>query len=243
MAPQAVKTRRAPEPRGDLEQKLGHRFRRKELLRRALTHSSYAHEVAGGGADNEPLEFLGDALLGCLVSERLFLAFPERDEGDLSRFKASLVNAETLAAKARRLGLGPHLLLGKTAERVGARSKTSLLSDAFEAIVAALYLDGGFETARAFLERQFASDIQSLTGSGVPDERDAKTALQELLQAGGQPTPRYQILKESGPAHRRNFLVGVVLGGKLLAQGRGRTRKAAEQAAARKVLQGLREGS
>ena len=196
----------------DLEKKLGHRFRQRDLLRRALTHSSYANEVLGGGTDNEPLEFLGDALLGCLISVRLFQAFPEKDEGDLSRFKASLVSA-------------------------------SLLSDAFEALVAAIYLDGGFEAARAFLERQFEADFSALTGAGLPRERDAKTSLQELLQSRGRPTPRYQILKESGPAHRRNFLVGLVLEGKAVAFGRGRTRKAAEQAAARKVLQSLRSGS
>lgn len=225
----------------DLERRIGYRFRRKELLRRALTHSSYAHEIAGGGSDNEPLEFLGDSLLGCLIAERLFLALPDRDEGHLSRAKAALVNAETLAGKARRLGLGTHLLLGRTAERVGARTKGSLLSDAFEAILAAVYLDGGFDAARAFLDRQFAADIRALSGEGIPEERDAKTALQELLQSQGRNTPRYQILKESGPAHRRNFLVGAFLEGKLIARGRGRTRKAAEQAAARKALRGARE--
>ena len=231
---------RPRETEKDLQHRLGHQFQDPQLLARALTHSSYAHEVAGGGLDNEPLEFLGDALLGCLISERLFRTFPDRDEGHLSRFKASLVNSEMLASKARRLAVGNHLLLGVTAERVGARTKSSLLSDAFEAIVAAIYLDGGFEAARAFLERQFASDIRGLTRSGLSDERDAKTALQELLQSKGQPTPRYQILKESGPAHRRNFLVGLLLDGKLAGQGRGRTRKAAEQAAARKILQVLR---
>jgi ribonuclease-3 len=238
-----VKTRRGKESAPDLEERLGHRFRRKDLLRRALTHSSYAHEIAGGGEDNEPLEFLGDALLGCLISERLFRTFPDRDEGHLSRYKASLVNAEILATRARRIGIGPHLLLGKTAEKVGARTKGSLLSDAFEAVLAAIYLDGGFDAARAFLERQFAADIQKLTRSGVPDARDAKTHLQEYLQARGHPTPRYQILKESGPAHRRNFLVGLLLEGKLLEKGRGRTRKAAEQAAARKVLEALTDES
>ncbi len=234
-------TRRPREAEPDLEDRLGYRFERKDLLRRALTHSSHAHEIAGGGPDNEPLEFLGDSLLGALISVRLFFAFPDRDEGDLSRYKASLVNADTLAVKARRLGLGPHLLLGKTAEKVGARTKGSLLSDAFEAVVAAIYLDGGFEAARAFLERQFSPDIQKLTRAGLPDERDAKTHLQEFLQARGHPTPRYQILKESGPPHRRNFLVGLLLEGKVFARGRGRTRKAAEQAAARKVLEALRE--
>ena len=236
-----MKTRRSREPGTDLEERLGYRFHRRELLLRALTHSSYAHEITGGGDDNEPLEFLGDALLGCLVSERLFLTFPDRDEGHLSRYKASLVNAETLATKARRLALGPHLLLGRTAVKVGARTKGSVLSDAFEALVAAIYLDGGFEPARAFLDRLFLSDIQKLIRAGVPEEQDAKTHLQELLQARGLPTPRYQIVKESGPAHRRNFLVAVHLEGKVLAQGRGRTRKAAEQAAARKVLGALRQ--
>jgi ribonuclease III len=249
VAQEAVKTRRGREPDRvreaprEFEERLGYRFHRKELLLRALTHSSYAHEIAGGGSDNEPLEFLGDALLGCLISERLFLTFPGLDEGHLSRYKASLVNAEILAAKARRLSVGAYLLLGRTAEKVGARTKGSLLSDAFEALVAAIYLDGGFDPARAFLDRLFAADIQKLIRAGVPDERDAKTHLQELLQSRGLSTPRYQILKESGPAHRRNFLVGVLLEGKLLAQGRGRTRKAAEQAAARKVLQELRESA
>jgi len=238
-----VKSRHTRENPQELEQRLGYHFQDPQLLTRALTHSSYAHEVAGGNLDNEPLEFLGDSLLGCLISERLFRNFPDRDEGHLSRYKASLVNAEILAAKARRLGIGPHLLLGNTAERVGARTKGSLLSDAFEALVAAIYLDGGFEAARAFLERQFASDIKGLTRSGLADERDAKTALQEILQSRGEPTPRYQILKESGPAHRRNFLVGLVLEGRVAAQGRGRTRKAAEQAAARKILKTLRETS
>lgn len=238
-----MKSRHTRESPQELEQRLGYHFNDPLLLTRALTHSSYAHEVAGGNLDNEPLEFLGDALLGCLISERLFRSFPDRDEGHLSRYKASLVNAEILAAKARRLGLGPHLLLGNTAERVGARTKGSLLSDAFEALVAAIYLDGGFEAARAFLDRQFTADIRGLTRSGLADERDAKTALQELLQARGEPTPRYQILKESGPAHRRNFQVGLVLEGRIAAQGRGRTRKAAEQSAARKILLALRETS
>lgn len=232
-----MKPRRVREKETDLEHRLGYSFKDPSLLQRALTHSSYAHEVTGGGSDNESLEFLGDSLLGCLVAERLFKTFPDRDEGVLSRFKASLVNAETLAMKARKLGVGGHLLLGNTAERVGARTKGSLLSDAFEAIVAAIYLDGGFDPARSFLERQFATDIRHLTRSGVPYERDAKTALQEFLQGRGDPAPRYQILKESGPAHRRNFLIGLVLGGKIAARGRGRTRKSAEQAAARKLLQ------
>ena len=227
----------------ELEKRLGYRFRDRELLERALTHSSYAHEEAGGGPDNEPLEFLGDALLGCLISERLFRAFPERDEGHLSRFKASLVNAETLAVKARRLHLGTHLLLGKTAEKVRARAKGSLLSDAFEAVLAAVYLDGGFEVARVFVDREFAKDIESLIDFGLSEERDAKTALQELLQAQGRTTPRYRILKESGPAHRRNFLIGVLVEGKVAARGRGRTRTVAEHAAARKVLGALRKQS
>jgi ribonuclease-3 len=227
----------------DLEKRLGYRFRDRELLKRALTHSSYAHETAGGGPDNEPLEFLGDALLGCLISERLFRAFPERDEGHLSRFKASLVNADTLAVKARRLHLGTHLFLGKTAEKVKARAKGSLLSDAFEAVLAAIYLDGGFEAARGLVDREFDEDVESLIDSGLPEERDAKTALQELLQAQALATPRYRILKESGPAHRRNFLVGVLVEGKVAARGRGRTRKIAEQAAARKVLGALRKKS
>jgi ribonuclease-3 len=238
-----VRSRRAREPGADLEHRLGYHFKDPDLLKRALTHSSYAHEVAGGGSDNEPLEFLGDSLLGCLIAERLFMTFPDRDEGVLSRFKASLVNAETLAVKARKLALGPHLLLGNTAERVGARTKGSLLSDAFEAVVAAIYLDGGFEPARAFLDRQFAGDVRLLTRAGVPDERDAKTTLQEFLQARGESAPRYEILKEGGPAHRRNFLIGLLLEGRIVARGRGRTRKAGEQAAARKLLQAFRKDS
>jgi ribonuclease-3 len=227
-----------------LQERIRYRFQDPGLLDTALTHRSFINEnPSPARPDNERLEFLGDAVLELCVSDTLMRQFPDHAEGRLSRLRASIVNEQPLAELARSFGIGDCLLLGRGEESSGGRTKPSLLADALEAILAAIYLDGGFDAARAFLERQFAADIQKLSRSGVPDARDAKTHLQEYLQARGHPTPRYQILKESGPAHRRNFLVGLLLDGKLLERGRGRTRKAAEQAAARKVLEALTDES
>ena len=224
-----------------LEERLGHAFRDPDLLVRALTHSSYAHEE-GGGPDNEALEFLGDAALGFLVANALMKRFPEMDEGGLSKFKGYLVSRPNLAQIARRLGLGTHLRLGKTAERGLARTKESLLADTFEAVIAAVSLDGGDQPARAVVNRLFGGQIQGLSREEI-EGKDYKTGLQELMQAGGRPAPRYKVMRTEGPAHSPTFHVGLVLDGKELARGKGLTKKEAEQRAARSALRLLRRST
>ncbi len=221
-----------------LEERLGHRFRDPLLLERALTHSSYAHEEAGG-PDNEALEFLGDAVLGFLVAEALLARFPDTDEGGLSKFKAYLVSRANLALVARRLGLGAHLRLGKTAERGQGRTKESLLGDALEAIVAAVHLDAGDAATRGVVGRLFGDQIAGLDRLEV-EGRDYKTTLQEALQAGGRPTPRYRVDATEGPPHRPVFHVSLIVDGSVLARGSGGSKKEAEQKAARQALKGLR---
>jgi ribonuclease-3 len=221
----------------DLESALGHRFRDRGVLEHALTHRSRAHEdVTGGVFDNESLEFLGDAILGFAVADMLFRRFPDRDEGQKSKMKATLVSAATLAERAERLDLGRHLLLGRGEEKSGGRRKQALLADSYEAIIAALYLDGGIDTARVFLEREFGDliDEAGRPGSVGPDH---KSALQESLQAKGRSLPEYLVAAESGPAHRRTFRVDVRLDGEVLASAEGRTKKEAEQEAARLALE------
>ncbi len=224
--------------RSRLEERLGYSFADPDLLIRALTHSSYAHE-GGGGPDNEALEFLGDAALGFLVAQALLKRFPGMDEGGLSKFKGYLVSGPNLAQVARRLGLGSHLRLGKTAEQGLVRSKESLLADSLEAVIAAVCLDGGDQAARAVVNRLFGAQIQGLSREEI-EEKDFKTGLQELLQAGGRPAPRYKVMRTEGPAHSPTFHVGLVLDGKELARGKGQTKKEAEQRAARTALRLLR---
>lgn len=232
--------------RESLEEKLGHQFKHAELLSLALTHSSAAGELPAAGtprdegestrgAHNERLEFLGDAVLALLASESLVRAFPGWSEGQLSRSRARLVNAGSLAEAARRMELGKHLRLGKGEERTGGREKPGLLADAFEAVVAAIYLDGGLEAAREFLGRTLLAQVRAETGKGLA-ESDRKSALQEFLQARGQPAAVYKVSAESGPDHRKQFEVEVVVEGKRLAAGSGRTKKEAEQRAADAAL-------
>jgi ribonuclease III len=228
-----------PERRDELERlahRLEHRFRDLELLDRALRHSSYAHENPESGPSNEQLEFLGDAVLALTVSTLLLARFPESSEGDLSRGRAALVNARQLATLARRLGLGTHLWLGRGEERQGGREKPSLLADALEAVLAAVYLDGGLEAAADLTERWF----RPLLEAALPWQ-DFKTALQELTQARYKTSPSYHLLAESGPGHARLFQVEVRLKEVPLAQGEGRSKKQAAQAAARLALEILQE--
>lgn len=221
-----------------LEARLGHRFRNAALCERALTHSSYAHEESGG-ADNEALEFLGDAILGFLIAESLLRRFPDMDEGGLSKFKAFLVNRPNLAAVARGIGLGPHLRLGKTAERGQGRVKESLLADALEAVIAAVHLDGGDDATRALVGRLFDEQIERLDRVEV-EGQDFKTSLQEVLQASGRPTPRYRVQATEGPPHEPVFHVDLVVEGEVLARGSGGSKKEAEQRAARQALRALK---
>lgn len=237
-----------------IEERLGYRFQRPELLARALTHRSALAEgravssrsAAEAGApwapqDNERLEFLGDAVLQLVVSELLLGSFPGWSEGHLSRSRARLVNARSLEQAARRLDLGRHLRLGKGEEKTGGRKKPGLLADAFEAIIAAIYLDGGLEAAREFLRRTLFAQALEESGDGLA-ESDRKSALQELLQARGRSAAEYRISAESGPEHQKVFEVEVWANGERLAVGSGSTKKEAEQQAARRALETLAGG-
>lgn len=223
-----------------LEAALGYRFHDKGLLEHALTHRSRAHEDASGGVvDNESLEFLGDAVLGLVISDRLFREFPEYDEGRKSKAKALLVSAPTLARVGEQLGLGDYLLLGHGEEKTGGREKPSLIADTFEAVVAAVYLDGGVEAADAFLERQFRDALEEVRAGrtlsgGVFDH---KSALQEWLQAHNRPLPTYDLAGEEGPDHQKVFKIEVRLGDESVSRAKGRSKKEAEQKAAARALE------
>ncbi len=221
-----------------LERRLGYRFADRGLLEQALTHRSRAAEDASGGvADNESLEFLGDAVLGFVVADMLFRQYPDFDEGQKSKIKASVVSTQALAQCAERMGLGEHLILGRGEEKTGGRQKPALLADTFEALVAAIYLDGGFEAAAAFLRRELHAAIDE--GRDHTRVRDYKSALQERLQADGRPLPEYRVSGESGPDHRKVFSVDVLVGGDVLGSASGRAKKEAEQEAARQALDRL----
>ncbi len=226
----------------ELERRVGHRFRDRGLLEHALTHRSRAHEDASGGViDNESMEFLGDSVLGLVVADLLFHEFPQHDEGDMSKFKASLVSTASLATLAERLDLGQHILLGRGEERSGGRTKVALLADTYEAVIAALYLDGGLAAARAFLERELRPRLDEILELGVASVRDHKSALQEWLQAHGRPLPEYAVVGEHGPDHRKQFEVEVLVDGQALARESGRSKKTAEQSAARTAMARLEE--
>jgi ribonuclease-3 len=215
-----------------LERRLGHRFGDAALLERALTHASFAHEAHGTSpADNEPLEFLGDAVLGLLVAELLHRRDPEGAEGEKSRRRARLVSAASLARRAAERGLPELLRLGRGEERSGGRAKAALWADAYEAVLAALYLDGGLEAARRFVAQDLAPELDR-------DEplADGKSALQERLQAAGRPLPRYSVVAEEGPSHRRLFRVECRLDDGTVTQAADYSKKAAQLAAARIAL-------
>jgi ribonuclease-3 len=227
-----------------LEKALGHIFRDRDLLARALTHKSRIYEKSTDGsasADNEQLEFLGDAILGFVVSESLVRRFPSFPEGRLSKLKAHLVSAAWLYEVAQELDLGDHLLLGRGEEMSGGREKRALLSDALEALIAALYLDAGLEAVRALIEQHIIGALP------VPDDgmesavTDHKSALQEMAQALKLPPPRYVIVAEEGPEHAKTFTVEVRLGKDWVSQAQGLSKKAAGQKAAQQILQQLTE--
>jgi ribonuclease III len=228
-----------------LELQIGHRFQNPETLRRALIHSSHAHEVRSAPNaplyDNQRLEFLGDAILGFLVADALVHRFPTHREGELSAQKAHLVSAAHLYGVARRLDLGAYLELGRSEEMSGGRAKKTLLVDALEAVIAAMYLDGGLEPVRNFvaahvLDARFEDDQGEDTGV-QPAITNFKSALQELAQARNLPQPRYAIVRERGPQHAKTFTVEVSVGTGWRAQAEGRTKKIASQRAARGVYE------
>jgi len=222
-----------------LQQAIDYRFRDRGLLEHAMTHTSRANEdVSGGVADNESMEFLGDAILGFVVADTLFRDFPEFDEGQKSKVKASLVSTATLARQAERLTIGEHLLLGRGEEKTGGRRKQALLADGYEALIAAIYLDGGIEQARAFIQREFAPLFEEVRREGRALD-DHKSSLQEFLQSTGQPLPEYRLTGTVGPDHQKFFVVELLVRGEALAEAMGPSKKEAEQEAARLALQKL----
>ena len=221
----------------ELEAELGYHFIDPGLLRRALTHSSHAHEQKTGG-DNEQLEFLGDSILGFVVSDSLFRRYPDFSEGELSRLKGFFVSSANLVKYAEQLRLGRYLHLGKGEEKTGGRTKQALLVDAFEALLGAMYLDGGIDVARRLIFRMAGRQLSEIGGiSG--QFMDFKTALQELLQSRSLGPCHYRVASEEGPAHQKLFTVEVKLQGAIIARGIGLTKRAAEQAAAKRAIEGL----
>jgi ribonuclease-3 len=222
-----------------LQQAAAYRFRDRGLLEHAMTHTSRANEdISGGVFDNESLEFLGDAVLGFVIADILFREFPGFDEGQKSKTKASLVSTATLARQAERLSLGEHLLLGRGEEKTGGRRKQALLADSYEALIAAIYLDGGVEQARAFIAREFAPLIADVREHGIAGQ-DYKSALQEYLQSHDQPLPEYRVAGTLGPDHNKQFQIEVVVKGETIAEATGPSKKEAEQEAARRALEKL----
>ena len=226
-------------PLENLQKMIGYRFRDPSLLQEALTHRSFSNEADGRDVrDNQRLEFFGDAVLDFLVSRELFARFPDKREGELTRMRAALVDETNLALLAAEIELGEFLLLGRGEERSGGRQKKSLLADAYEALLAAVFLDGGVRAASRLVARQFGpllAEKVPLASSG-----DFKSAFQEAVQAEHGVTPRYLLISASGPDHARQFTVAALVGDEPFGEGRGRSKKEAEQAAAREGLARLR---
>ncbi len=210
------------------QETIGYTFNDEKLLVHALTHSSYTNERHWDKTCcNERLEFLGDAVLDIVSSEYLYNRYPEMPEGEMTKLRASLVCEPTLAYSAEPIALGNHLILGKGEEMTGGRERPSLISNALEALIGAIYLDGGLENARTFIERFILDDIEHKKLF-----HDSKTILQEMIQADYKDEPEYELISEEGPDHDKTFEVCVKLNGKVIGKGRGRTKKAAEQVAA-----------
>jgi ribonuclease-3 len=235
----AAEIRRVSETLGPLEERIGYHFRDLGLLEHALTHRSRAHEDASGGVlDNESLEFLGDAVLGFVMAEMLFRRFPTHSEGYKSKVKAGLVSTVSLARVAEEIDLGRFVMLGRGEEKTGGRQKHAILADSFEALIAAIYLDGGLEAAQAFIVSCFGPMIASAGDQAAEAAftEDWKSALQECLQAQGRGLPHYRLAAAVGPDHRKRFDVEVLVNGVVTGRALGRSKKEAEQQAARQAL-------
>ena len=222
-----------------LESGLGHSFQDRDLLVRALTHKSWAYEqnTGPGLVDNEQLEFLGDAILGFLASEVLLKRYPGFPEGQLSKLKSHLVSAVHLHLVAQALSLGSYLRLGRGEEMSGGREKKALLGDAVEAVLAAMYLDGGLDAARRFVDERVIGSAEQCERLASLQFPDSKTTLKELAQSLRLPQPRYSVVAENGPAHAKVFTVEARVGGELVSRGEGSSKKSAEQNAARGILE------
>jgi ribonuclease III len=222
-----------------LQQRLGYTFRNESLLQLALTHPSVAHELGTPVQHNQRLEFLGDAVLQLALTRELYERFPAFDEGPLTKARAKLVNRRSLGTRGRALGLGAHLVLSRGEEVHGGRERSSALADACESVIGAIFLDGGYDTAREFILREFGAGLDEL--SVVPTLENPKGELQEFLQARSPEAPKYHVVSASGPDHDRVFECTVHHGGVELARGTGKSKKDAESEAALAALKKLRE--
>ncbi|MBI3555725.1 MAG: ribonuclease III [Deltaproteobacteria bacterium] len=230
-----------PKPVADLAKRLGYEFKDARLLELACIHKSYGNEHRSSEPvsvrDNERFEFLGDAVLDLIVSQILLEAFPDCSEGDLSKLRASLVNEKSLARIARALALGDFLLLGKGEQHTGGRDKDSILASTFEAVVAAVYSDGGFSTCNEWVRGLFAERVKLCRDQSAL--QDFKTRLQEVVQARFKNAPRYEVLNSSGPDHDKTFEIQLLINGDVLAGASGKSKKEAEQSAAKIALEKL----
>lgn len=217
----------------NLEETIGYQFNDNELLEQALSHSSYANESKETRASNERLEFLGDSVLSLVVSQYIFEHFRKLPEGELTKMRASLVCEKALHQFAVQIGLGAHMLLGKGEENTGGRERVSILADAFEALIAAIFIDGGMNAARNFIHGIVLSK-ENL--DKVQNSRDYKTMLQEIVQKNPEERVEYKLIKESGPDHNKVFSVGVFLNSNIIGSGKGKSKKRAEQMAAKEAI-------
>jgi ribonuclease III len=217
--------------------RFGHPFQNPALLEQALTHRSYLHKQSHTLKSNERLEFLGDSVLGLIVTDALYRKLPDESEGSLTRMKSHIVSRERLTEEARRLGLGEHLILGASEDQSGGRKRNSILSDAYEAMLGAIFLDGGLEAAKRFVEKGLLKDIGR--SRDYRQQQNYKSWLLEHVQAGGGRSPLYRVAGEAGPDHVKEFTVEVVVRSTVLGVGKGLSKKKAEQAAAKKALEKL----
>jgi ribonuclease-3 len=221
--------------RRSLEARLQLKFKTPTLLKQALIHTSYLNENPGiDVGSNERMEFLGDAALGVVVAQALYLEYPDVDEGTLTELRAHLVRRDTLARAALRLDLGDYLQLGRGEDAAGGRKRPTNLARAYEALVGAIFLDGGIAKVRSFVKRSLGEELAGLRKSGMP--YDPKSKLQELVQSRWQTTPSYKLLHTEGPDHARRFTVQVIVGGRSLGAGEGRSKQMAEKQAAQRAL-------
>lgn len=217
------------------EKKIGHAFRNSQLLEQAFTHRSYLNENRQSGREhNERLEFLGDAVLELVVTEFLFAKYPEKAEGELTAVRAALVNTVSISAAATRLDMNDHLFLSRGEAKDTGRARAIILANAFEALIGAIYLDAGYEPAKKFISEQLFNMADEVVAKKL--WQDAKSKFQELAQEQSGITPSYQMLQQSGPDHDKRFVIGAYIGQEKIAQGEGRSKQEAEQAAAEKAL-------
>ncbi|MGN1089802.1 MAG: ribonuclease III [Huintestinicola sp.] len=217
----------------EFEEKIGYKFKNRDLLFEALSHSSFANEYKRGRRSNERLEFLGDSVLSIVISEHLFKHFTHLPEGDLTKIRASLVCEKALFEFSKQIELGSFILLGKGEENTGGRNRPSIVSDAFEAVIAAVFLDGGMEAAREYVLGFIPADLDK---SGVKNLQDYKTVLQEIIQRNPEEKVEYILRDQSGPDHDRHFVVEVCLNNNVIGHGEGHSKKQAEQQAAKEAL-------